>query len=86
MSIQEKLRIAFSWPVVRRSLILAAIVGTVLITINHGSGIAAGDVDHVCLIQCGLTMLVPYCVSTVSAVLACSEQARSKIPPSTEQE
>ena len=62
--------------VVRRALILAGIVGTVLIGINHGDCIMKGHFAGKCWIQSGLTLLVPYCVSTISSVLAYSEQCR----------
>ncbi|MEM7558792.1 MAG: nitrate/nitrite transporter NrtS [Planctomycetota bacterium] len=63
--------IAFSWPVVRRSLLIAAVVGTILIAINHGGAIYCGQFDSMCAMKCSLTMVVPYCVSTLSSVLAC---------------
>ncbi|MFN3189591.1 MAG: nitrate/nitrite transporter NrtS [Aureliella sp.] len=61
--------IATEWKVVRRSLLFAFGVGSILIAINHGSGLLAGHADPACLVRCGLTMLVPYCVSTLSCVL-----------------
>lgn len=73
MTFKQQIAIAFSWPVVRRSMILAALVGTILVAINHGSGILAGDVDSQCIVRCCLTMVVPYCVSTISAVWAHAE-------------
>jgi len=54
--------------VVRRGLAYAAIVGTVLIAINHGDAIAHGEVDRPRLIKMGLTVVVPYLVSTFSSV------------------
>jgi len=67
---REWLQLAGEWAVVRRALICALIVGAVLITINHGDGIVRGDVTTGRLIQMGLTLLVPYCVSTFSSVAA----------------
>ena len=46
----------------------AAIVGTLLILINHGQALFAGDVDGGRLLRMGLTVAVPYIVSTVSSV------------------
>lgn len=69
--------IAFRWCVVKRALILAGIVGTVLVGINHGTCILSGHFNKTCAIQSGLTFLVPYCVSTVSSVLSYLEQYRS---------
>ena len=53
---------------VKRALATAAIVGTILIAINHGGAIAAGEVTGARLLQICLTAVVPYLVSTVSSV------------------
>lgn len=53
---------------VRRALLTAIIVGSVLIAINHGSAIISGQVTRSRIIQMFLTVLVPYVVSTVSSV------------------
>jgi hypothetical protein len=62
------LAIAFEPPIVRRGLIASAIVGTLLIAINHGSAILAGEVTKERWIRMGLTVVVPYVVSVVSSV------------------
>lgn len=54
--------------VVRRALAYALIVGAVLIGINHGDAILAGEVDTNRALRMGLTVLVPYAVSTLSSV------------------
>jgi len=54
--------------VVRRALACAAVVGVILLAINHGDVILAGAVTPRHLFKMGLTFLVPYCVSTVSSV------------------
>ena len=64
------LRAAFAPPVVRRALAFAVVVGAVLVGINHGDAILAGDVDATRLFKMGLTVAVPYVVSTWSSVLA----------------
>jgi hypothetical protein len=46
----------------------SAIVGTILMAINHGPAILAGDITGERLLQILLTFLVPYTVSTVSSV------------------
>ncbi|HEV8680181.1 MAG TPA: nitrate/nitrite transporter NrtS [Stellaceae bacterium] len=57
---------AFSDGVARRSLVVAAIVGTILNLINQGDALVTGmPLD---LMKLGLTYLVPYCVSTYGAV------------------
>jgi hypothetical protein len=62
------LALATSPSVVRRALLMAAIVGALLITINHGDAILRGEVDRTRLLKMALTLLVPYCVSTYSSV------------------
>ncbi len=54
--------------VVRRALGYAVVVGAILIAINHADAIAVGDIDARRLLKMGLTVLVPYCVSTLSSV------------------
>lgn len=64
----EWLRLASSPSVVRRGLLYAVTVGPVLIAINHGDALLAGEVGAVRLAKMGLTLAVPYCVSTLSSV------------------
>jgi hypothetical protein len=64
------LELATSGPVVRRALKYAVVVGAVLITINHGDALLRGDVSVVRLLRMGLTVMVPYLVSTLSSVEA----------------
>ena len=54
--------------IVKRSLIIAVIVGTILNLINQGD--AVGDMSKFELGKCLLTYMVPYCVSTYAAVTA----------------
>lgn len=54
--------------VVRRALIYAIVVGAILIVINHGGALRAGEVTGVRVIQMVLTSAVPYVVSTLSSV------------------
>jgi hypothetical protein len=49
-------------------------VGAILIAINHGDALIRGQVSAGRLFQMGLTVLVPYMVSTLSSV----EALRSK--------
>ena len=62
------LRLAFSRQIIRRALISAVVVGAVLITINHGDALLKGDISLDRSLKMGLTMVVPYIVSTVSSV------------------
>jgi hypothetical protein len=61
-------RMATRWSVVRRALCFVVVVGAILITINHGDAILAGTVDTPRMWKMALTLMVPYCVSTLSSV------------------
>jgi hypothetical protein len=56
--------------VVRRALAFAVVVGAILIGINHGDALLRGEIDSVRLWKMGITVLVPYSVSTLSSVSA----------------
>jgi hypothetical protein len=71
----EFLELARRRDVVRRALRIAAIVGTLLIAINHGDRILGGRVATGDLLKMFLTVFVPYGVSTVSSVAALRGQA-----------
>ncbi|HEY8122898.1 MAG TPA: nitrate/nitrite transporter NrtS [Myxococcota bacterium] len=62
------LALAASRGVVRRALLMAAVVGALLITINHGDALLRGELDRARLLKMALTLVVPYCVSTYSSV------------------
>jgi hypothetical protein len=66
--VQEWLTVACERGVVLRACKYAVVVGAVLIAINHGDALLAGDVDLRRLLRMGLTVLVPYVVSTLSSV------------------
>lgn len=63
--------------VVRRVIAYAIVVGTILVAINHGDAILAGDVNGARLAKMGLTVMVPYCVSTLSSVGAIRAMRRA---------
>ena len=67
-ALRDWLRLAAHPATVRRALLTTVIVGTVLITINHGDALLRGEVDGVRLAKMLLTLAVPYIVSTVSSV------------------
>lgn len=67
---QSAWQIAFSRPIVRRALGYALVVGAILITINHADALMRGEFDGVRVFKMGLTLLVPYTVSTLSSVQA----------------
>jgi hypothetical protein len=57
-----------------RACKFAVVVGAVLIGINHGDALLAGELDSARWLKMGLTVLVPYAVSTLSSVGAVLEQ------------
>jgi len=54
--------------VVRRGLKFAVVVGTILIAINHGDAILAGELTRASYFKMALTVVVPYVVSVLSSV------------------
>jgi hypothetical protein len=68
LQMNEGLRIAFSRPVVRRGLRYAAVVGAVLVGINHGDAILLGRLTPLAYLKMAFTVVVPYCVSVLSSV------------------
>ncbi len=56
-------------PLLRRSLIIALIVGTILTAINQGNIIATGDFPPVLYWKIPLTYCVPFCVAMTGAML-----------------
>ncbi len=67
-SFREWLTLATSRPVARRACAYAVVVGAILVSINHGDAILEGDLPANRLIRMGLTVMVPYMVSTLSSV------------------
>ena len=67
----------FSKKVMKRSGIVAVIVGVILAFINHGDVILAGTLTTECWIKMIATCFVPYTVSSVTAVLTALEQRRA---------
>jgi hypothetical protein len=78
---KEWLNLAIEGAVVRRALWCMVIVGAILISINHGDALVCGDFSGKRLIQIGLTLLVPYCVSTFSSVGAMRSVRKNSPPP-----
>lgn len=69
----EWFRVACRPSIVKRGLKYGAVVGSILIVINHGNAIVGGTVDATRVLQMILTLVVPYCVSTASSVGAVME-------------
>ena len=56
--------------VILRAVKMASIVGVVLAIINHGDHILLGTMTVTNWIKVLITFCVPFCVSTISSVLA----------------
>jgi hypothetical protein len=76
--VRDWLRVAFQASVLRRGLLYAVLVGSVLVAINHGDALLRRDVDGPRLLRIALTVLVPYLVSTFSSVGAIRELRGSR--------
>jgi hypothetical protein len=55
-------------PLLRRSARTALVVGTILVVINQGTVLAAGEFPTVLLWKIPLTYLVPFCVASWGAL------------------
>ena len=63
-------RLAWRADIRQRALKVAAVVGSILVAINHGDALLTTSLNNPQLLQIGLTYCVPYCVSTYSSVNA----------------
>ena len=68
--------LASSRSVVATALRISALVGTLLVAINHGTELLAGEITLDRFLRIALTYLVPYCVSTYSSVKAIQSRER----------
>jgi|SRR5438876_947746 len=57
-------------PVCGRAITVALVVGTILVAINQGDVIVSADLTALVVAKIGLTYLVPFSVSTYSALAA----------------
>jgi hypothetical protein len=57
------------WPMLRRSLLTAAVIGTLLTSINQGNVILRGDTPAELYWKVPLTYCVPFCVATWGALV-----------------
>lgn len=65
--------------VVKRGLRFAAVVGFILIGINHGDAILRGELLRSDYVKMVLTMAVPYVVSVLSSVGAMRESSSERL-------
>jgi hypothetical protein len=70
------LQLAAQPAVVKRGLKFGLGVGAILIFINHGDAVLAGELTPMLYFKMGLTVMVPYLVSTASSVGAQLEARR----------
>jgi len=67
---KRHIRTALRPEVIRTAMRFALIVGPILVMINHGDVILAGQMDMMAWLKSMLTMIVPYTVSTLSSISA----------------
>lgn len=70
---RKALRQCVDGPVIKRSLGVTVIVGTILTAINQGDVILAGQMPVIW--KTVLTYMVPFCVATYGAYSACVAHA-----------
>lgn len=63
--------------IIFRSIRIALVVGTILVTINYADRIVELDIGSREILKIILTYCVPYCVSTYAAVSAILAQPKS---------
>jgi hypothetical protein len=74
---QAQFALAFSRPVLRKALIAAVVVGSLLIVLNQGDLIFSGRLTGRILLKSLLTPVIPFCVSLLGAVLNSGTSARA---------
>lgn len=57
-------------PAMRRTLLIALVVGVLLTAINQGGRILAGDVDAAASLRIAANFFVPFCVSSIGFISA----------------
>jgi len=58
------------WAAIRRSVIIAALVGSTIVALNQGDTILSGGVTPLVLVKILVTPCVPFCVSLYGAYIA----------------
>ncbi len=67
----EALRLSFRTSTLRRTVVIALIVGTLLSLVNQADVIVSGNADAVTWVRIVVNFLVPFCVSTAGFLSAC---------------
>ena len=70
LKLKEYVTLSIQPSIVKRGVTFSVIVGTLLISINHGDTILAGELTNTHLFKMVLTYFVPYFVSTLSSAQA----------------
>ena len=76
-TVAEWCRVALRRSVVLRATRVALVVGAILIALNQGDLLLAGEVDGRTWLKIILTPIVPYLVSTASSVATLREAERA---------
>ena len=63
------------FPMLKRSLMAASLVGTILILLNQGDFIVSGNFYKALIWKVPLTYMVPFCVATWGAVINCKSNS-----------
>ena len=58
------------WPMLRRSVVVAVVVGTILTLLNQGDGLLTGQWNNALYWKIPLTYCVPFLVATYGALTA----------------
>jgi len=74
---RARFALACSRPVVRKALIAAVVVGSLLIVLNQGNLIFSGRLTGRILLKSLITPVIPFCVTMLGAVLNSGASARA---------
>lgn len=78
----QRLAPAFSRQVVRKAIIAAILVGSLLILLNQGDLLFSGQITGGVIIKCLITPLIPFCVTMLGTVLNSGSATRPEdLPP-----
>ncbi len=73
---RERLAPAFSRQVVRKSIMAAILVGSLLILLNQGDLLFSGQITGRVIIKSLITPLIPFCVTMLGAILNSGSSTR----------
>jgi hypothetical protein len=73
-----RLRLIWKPRVVRRALLAAGIVGTIMVGLNQGDVLVSGQVTERVVVKSLLTPIIPFCVTMLGAFLNTGTAARAE--------